>query len=260
MTNITLTKDRILVDPTLQPRVGGLDTDHVNALQENPAAWPPLVVVERGGYILVDGFHRYAAAQNLGLESIPVAIHELPSDGDLRALAFALNARHGRPLTLADRRAEAERLLSENAAVSNLEVSRLTALSPSTVASVREQLEAKATIPATEQRVNRSGVTYTPPSVRSPGELPSEQESLTDRLFTAKERREQRRLAHYLERLAVALEDADDFASWQTADDAAEACRDVFGDEDALALAERLGPAASNVLDVAEALGYEQPA
>lgn len=118
MTTAALKMDRILVDPALQPRVGGLDAAHIAALKENPEAWPPLVVVERGGYLLVDGFHRYAAAQNVGLETVPVEVREMPADGDLHALAFALNAAHGRPLTLADRRGEAERLLGADATVS----------------------------------------------------------------------------------------------------------------------------------------------
>ena len=254
---LDLALERILVDPSLQPRLGGLDAAHVAALQENPEAWPPVVVVDDGGYRLVDGFHRYAATQNLGLETVRAEVREMPPDGDLRALAFALNAVHGRPLTLADRRAEAERLLCAAAAVSNLEVARRTALSPTTVATIREQLEAAQTIPATEQRVSRSGVAYTPPSPRQRGELPDEQESLTERLFTAKERREQRRLARYLERLAVALEDQYAFESWQQAGDAAQACRLALGDEDAAELGGRLGPAARNVLDVAITLGYE---
>ena len=259
-TVLELAVDRILVDPALQPRVGGLDAAHVAALQENPEAWPPLVVVERGGYVLVDGFHRFAASQNLGLETIRVEVREVPADGDLHALAFALNAVHGRPLTLADRRTEAERLLSTNATVSNLDVARRTALSPTTVATIRERLEAAEQIPATDQRVSRSGVAYTPSSPRQRGELPDEQETLTERFFTAKDRREQRRLARYLERLAVALDDQYGFEAWQTATNAADACRAVLGVEGAAELGGRLGPAARNVLDVALVLGYEDEA
>ena len=142
-TPLDLTPERILVDPALQPRVGGLDSDHVAALQECPESWPPLIVVDNGGYLLVDGFHRCAAAQNLGLDTIHVEVREMPNDGDLRALAFVLNAAHGRPLTLADRRAEAERLLHADATVSNLDVARRTALSPTTVATIRERLEVR---------------------------------------------------------------------------------------------------------------------
>jgi len=257
---LELAVNRILVDSSLQPRVGGLDAAHVAVLQENPEAWPALVVVERGGYVLVDGFHRYAASQNLALAKVRVEVREAPVDGDLRALAFVLNAAHGRPLTLADRRAEAERLLGADATVSNLDVARRTALSPTTVATIREQLEAAEQIPETEQRVSRSGVAYTPSSPRQRGELPEVQETLSERLFSAKDRREQRRLARYLERLAVALDDQYGFEAWQTATDAADACRAVLGDEDAAELGGRLGPAARNVLDVALGLGYEDSA
>jgi len=250
-----LSTDRIVVDPDLQPRVGGLDPDHVRLLQECPEAWPPLVVVEDGGYLLVDGFHRYAAAQNLGIEVLVADVREMPADGDLRALAFILNTAHGRPLTLADRRTEAGRLLTADPVVSNLEVARRTALSPTTVAAIREQLEAAESIPTTDERVSRSGVTYAPPSPRQSGQLPADKEPL-GALFTSKERREQRRLVRYFERLSVSLDDGDDFENWQTADDAAVACTAVLGAEDAAELAERLGRTATNVLDVAEALGY----
>ena len=109
--------------------------------------------------------------------------------------------------------------------------------------------------------MSRAGVSYTPPSGRRRGELPAEQESLSERLLTAKDRREQRRLARYFERLAVALDDSFAFESWQTASEAAESCRVVLGDQEAATvLAERIGPPARNVLDVAEALGYKDEA
>lgn len=252
--------DHILVDPALQPRVGGLDPAHVAALQENAEAWPPLVVVERGGYVLVDGFHRYAASQNLGLETVRVEVREAPADGDLRGLAFALNVIHGRLLTKMDRRAEAERLLRANPLISSLEVARRTAISPTTAERYRSELEDSGAIEATEQRISRSGVAYTPSSPRQRGELPEVQETLAERLLTAKDRREQRRLARYCERLSVALDDQYAFTSWQTASDPAVACRVVLGDEEAAALGGRLGPAARNVLDLACTLGYEDEA
>lgn len=254
---ISISLARVLVDEALQPRTGGLDAGHVEALQEDPNAWPPLVVVERGGYLLVDGFHRYAAAQNLGLESIRVEVREVPEDGDLRGFAFSLNASHGRPLSLADRRAEAERLLRAGATASNLDVARRTALSPTTIAAIREQLEAVEAIPAAEQRVSRSGVAYTPASPRQRGELPPDSEPLTERLFTSKERREQRRIVRYLERLAVALEDQERFTSWQ-AEGVAAACCDVLGAEEAAYLGGRLEVAARRILAVTGRLSRQK--
>ncbi len=254
-----LTLERIIVDPDLQPRVGGLDAEHVATLQENPDAWQPLVIVERGGYVLVDGFHRYAAAQNLGLDEVRVEVLEVPDDADLRSIAFERNARHGRPLTLPDRRAEAERLLRAGASVSNLDVARRTALSPTTVAAIRGELEAAEAIPAAEKRVSRSGVAYTPGAPRQRGDLPPDSEPL-GALLSSKERRSQRRLARYLERLCQALDDQFTLDGWQGAEDAADACRAVLSDEEAAALGAGLGPAARNVLDVAVELGYEDEA
>lgn len=255
-----LALDRIIPDPANQPREGGIDAEHVAALQENPDAWPPVVVVDRGGFQLVDGFHRYAAAQNLGLDSIRVEVRETPADGDLLALAYALNAIHGRPLTPADRRAEAERLFRSNPRISSMEVARRAVISPTTAQRYRDGLIHSGAIEAAEQRVSRSGVAFTPPSPRQRGELPEVKETLAERLLTAKDRREQRRLARYCERLSVALDDQYAFTSWQTASDPAEACRAVLGNEEATALGCRLGPATRNVLDLACALGYEDEA
>lgn len=256
--------DRLVVDPGLQPRVGGLDPDHVRALEEAPASWPPLAAVQRDGrLVLVDGFHRLAAAQNLGLATVPVRVVDEPADGDLHVLAFALNAAHGRPLSLADRRAFAERLLRGRPEVSNMEVSRLAGLSPTTVAALRARLEEATAIRPTPERVGADGARYPAGAAYRPaGDLPDP--GLGDlvgdavgRLFTPAERREQRRVARYLERLAVALEDQDGRAGWASAAVAAEACRLVLGAERAAELGERLGWTARNVLDVAVALGYD---
>lgn len=257
--------DRITIDPALQPRVDGIDPDHVRALEVVHETWPPLVAVERAGtIILVDGFHRYAAAQNLGLATVPVEIRDIPEDGDLKALAFSLNAVHGRALTLTDRRAEAERLLRAHPEGSNLEVSRRTGLAPTTIATIRARLEDASAIEPTPERLGIDGTRYPVSSSRSPrsaGDLPDEGlgerfSEAVGRVFTSGERREQRQLTSYFRRLAVALEDSDDLTGWDTAEDAAEACRLVLGADAAADLGERLGRPCRNVLNVAIALGY----
>ncbi len=257
---------RIVVVPDLQPRVDGLNLDHVRALQDTPESWPPLVVVQQDRHcLLVDGFHRFASAQNLGLTSVPVAIREHPPDGDLHALAFALNAVHGRPLSLTDRRTEATRLLRAHPDWADREIGRRCGLEQPTVARLRNELEHSAQIEQTDTRVGRGGYTFsvgTNPKPRAPGELPSEGigERLTTTVggvFTSEQRRQQRRLASYFRRLVVALEDGDDLAGWAAADDAAEACRLVLGAEEATDLGERLGRTSRNVLYVAVALGYD---
>jgi hypothetical protein len=258
----------LIIDPGLQPRIKGLDDEHVHLLEENEATWPPLSAVrqEDGRLVLVDGFHRLAAAQNLDLQEVRVEVIEPEAGTDLQAMAFDLNKRHGKPLSLADRRAEAARRLRAAPAISNLEVARATGLSPSTIATLRATLEEEEAIPATEQRVNRAGTTYTPvlPS-RKPGELPDaglgELVSCTvGRLFTSAERIEQRKVVAYLRRLSKALADQDDLDGWVSCEKVREACLLVLGEEKARALGEEIGPTASRVLAVAEALGFEQAA
>ncbi|MDQ3692165.1 MAG: ParB N-terminal domain-containing protein [Chloroflexota bacterium] len=242
-----------------------MDDEHVRALQEASESWLPLTVVRYGNAsVLVDGFHRYAAAQNLGLASLPVLVVPMPADGDLHALAFALNAVHGRPLGLPDRRAEAERLLRQRPEVSNMEVARRAGLSPTTVAAVRARLEEQAAIAPAAERIGADGTRYpaTPSTAQRPaGRLPEPGfgemvGGAVGRLFTSAERRQQRQIALYLRRLAVSLEDQAELVGWEDPGDAADACRLVLGEEDAAALAERLGPTCERVLAVADALGY----
>ena len=251
--------DHLHFDSDLQPRVNGLDEKHVAVLMENSEAWPPLEVVKVGNTLVcVDGFHRAAAAMNLSLDTVNVRLREPPVDGDLRRLAFELNLGHGRPLSLADRRAEAERIMVADALVSNLEVSRRTGLSPTTIAKLREQLEKRQAIASSEQRVSTSGVRYTPSSIRLRGELPADEEPLGGRVCTADERRRQRTVSRYLERLSVSLADSFvAFEGWETPVEVAEACRLVLGEEEAIELGANLGPTANNVWEVAIALGYE---
>ena len=264
MLDQTIPVSQITVDPDLQPRVWGLNADHVKVLEQCGDAWPPLLVVRRDGhYVLVDGAHRFAAAQNLGLESVRVIELPAPDDGDLARLAFEANQQHGLPLTLADRRARAEKLLTQQPHVSNLEVARQVALAPTTVATIRQKLEDGATITPAPQRVGKGGTMYTvaaPDSARTLGQLPpAELQSpfaVVAGLFTSDERKAQRQTAGYLKRLAFALDDQYALHGWETAEDAAAACRTVLGDDAASELGERLGDASSNVFDVARALGY----
>lgn len=256
-TDTELRTGELMVDPSLQPRVGGVDADHVRALQETPEGWPPLKVVRRDGWhLLVDGFHRLQAARNLGLETVPVKVVETPADGDLHALAFALNTEHGRPLSLVDRRAFAERLLRAQPYLANRELARRCGLAANTVGALRRWLEESAQIEQTAERVGHGGYVYR--TRREAGELSDTDpmEAIGD-FFSSRERKRQRRIARYLERLAVALEDQHKLKGWETHEDAAKACRDALGEEAAAELAQELGVGAHNVLQVAIALGYE---
>ncbi len=257
----TLALTSIVIDPGLQPRVEGLDPDHVRELEAIAEAWLPLRVVRQGGrYVLVDGFHRFAAAQNLGLEQVPVDVLEAPADGDLAGLAFGLNAAHGKPLTLADRRAFAARLLRAHPDWSDREIGRRAGLVQPTVARVREELERQAAIAPAELRKGRDGRSYPAAGKPTGGTglatvLAPLNEAL-ERLVTPAERIAQRNLARYLQRLAAVLEEQNDLAAFETIAAGAEACRAVLSAEKAQELGERLGWSARNILNVAIALGY----
>ncbi len=258
-TTTMMTIEALMLDPALQPRVGGLDREHIRALQESPYTWPPVVAVEQNGkYLLVDGFHRLQAARDLDLESIRVRLVPIPPDGDLHALAFSLNASHGRPLSLVDRRAFAQRLLRVRPELSDREIGRRAGLAGNTVSAIRQRLEQSAQIEHTQERVGKGGYTYVPQ--RQLGELPDAGlGSSVKELFTKGERKQQRRIAKYLERLAVPLNDQYELEGWSTHQDAVDACRAVLGEERASALAIDLGNPAYNVLQVAIALGYRDP-
>ena len=249
---------QITVDPQLQPRVGGIDPDHVRQLKTVPDLWPPIKVVQRSDhYVPVDGFHRLAAAQNLHLTSIRAEILELPQEVDLYAVAFDLNATHGRPLSLADRRAYAARLLRQNAQLSDREIGRRCGLAQPTVAKVRHELERLAHIDPVKFQIGRDGRSYATPRPPAP-------QTVNSPLWTVAspvDPRYQRPLVQYLEEVAHALERRDVLPHFNTIDDAASACRAVLGNDGAKALAERLGLFSSIVHEIACALGYseEQP-
>ncbi len=247
----------ILADPALQPRVAGVDTDHVHELEAVAEHWPPLKVVRRGDrYLLVDGFHRFAAAQNLKLNTVAVMVLETGPNTDLHDLAFILNAAHGRPLTLSDRRAHAARLLRNHADWSDREVGRRCGLTQPTVAKVRQELEQSAAIPETAKRTGRDGRSYP----AKPQRLSGTQflSNVVERVVSALDRNQHRQIARYLERLAASLEEQERLDGFKTIEDAAEACRAVLGQDRAQELADRLGWSSRNILDVAFALGYRE--
>ena len=245
----------IVVDQQLQPRVGGLDPEHVQELATVAGQWPPLRVVKHGrGYLLVDGFHRLAAAQNLNFKHVAVEVLEPPADGDLHALAFALNAAHGRPLTLSDRRAFAARLLRTHPEWADREVGRRCGLSQPTVAKVREGLEQEAHIPVMDTRLGRDGNTY--PAIQRRAAQEEDATVIPERPLSAGDRSTQRLMVRYFEQLAERLEAQDALDGFEAIDDAATACRVVLGAEKAAALAERLGWSSRNILELAQALGF----
>ena len=248
--------DRILADPLLQPRVEGVDPGHVRYLESVVEHWPPLKVVpHEGRYLLVDGFHRYAAAMHLGLDEVSVEVLQISADHDLAALAFDLNASHGRPLSLGDRRAFASYFLEGNPQWSDREVARRCGLAQATVAKIRRNLERAEQISVANTRIGRDGRSYAAKQHQTPVTVTLGE--LLDGVFTSLDGTGHRKIARYLQKLADLLEEQDDLDKFETIDDAARACVAVLGEEEAEELGKRLGWSAGNVLQIAIALGYQ---
>ncbi|MFD0855543.1 ParB/Srx family N-terminal domain-containing protein, partial [Actinomadura adrarensis] len=96
--------------PGDSPRLGGLDEEHVQRLAETETTLPP-ILVHRGTMRVIDGMHRLRAAAQAGHKEIQVEFFEgSEEEGFIRAVKA--NIVHGLPLTLADRRAAAARILT----------------------------------------------------------------------------------------------------------------------------------------------------
>ncbi len=258
MSATTLPLTDIHLDPALQPRVNGLDDSHVQTLMDAPDAWPPLVIIPHDGRnVLADGFHRYEAARRLGLDAVPVEVMPAPPDSDLAALAFDLNARHGRPLSLADRKAFATHALAGNPALSDREIGRRCGLSDKTIAGVRREMEADAEIPQSPARIGGDGRAYTYQApTRQPGEMPAEGiREKARRVFSGN--REQRALASYISRLLVPLTELDTLP-WEYPADIADACRAVWNDSEIQERATMLADVADTLRAVARELDYRR--
>jgi uncharacterized protein YidB (DUF937 family) len=248
----------------LQVRVAGLDETHLKALSEAGEALPPLTVIRQGAeWILIDGHHTLAVQQSRGQRTVRALQVPEPTDGDLYRLAFDCNARHGKALTLGDRRAFAWHLLRRDPQTSNLEVSRRTGLAPTTVAAIRDEMESGGEVEATDRRVTRGGTTYHYPEPRKPGQLPATGRAATfsdtvAKLVLPAERRGQRTVVQYLQRLSEALGDRRRVKSWTSTEEVAEACRAVLDAGTLAGLAGALGMAADELGALAGVLGYRR--
>ena len=117
------------------PRLLGVDMAHAGYLAQLDAVLPP-VVVDRAKMRVVDGMHRLTAARLNGQRDIEVRFFD-GNEGDAFLEAVRLNVSHGLPLSLADRRAAAARIIGTHPHLSDRSIARDTGLAAKTVASLR---------------------------------------------------------------------------------------------------------------------------
>jgi ParB-like chromosome segregation protein Spo0J len=138
------------------PRTAGEDADHVRTLAESATALPP-IVVHRPTMQVIDGLHRLRAAQLRGETTIAAVFF----DGDIKeafVLAVKLNAMHGLPLTLADRKAAAHEIFSLYPQWSDRRIAGVAGVSPKTVSAIRRRSTVESPHPT--GRIASNGALY----------------------------------------------------------------------------------------------------
>jgi ParB-like chromosome segregation protein Spo0J len=122
--------------PADSPRLFGEDKAHIARLAESEAPLPP-ILVDRRTMRVIDGMHRLMAASLQGREAIDVIFFDgTEADAFLRAVQE--NVAHGLPLTQADRRAAAERIIATHPRMSDRAIGHSSGLAAKTVAAIRK--------------------------------------------------------------------------------------------------------------------------
>jgi ParB-like chromosome segregation protein Spo0J len=133
------------------PRSAGVDMAHARALAQVEADLPP-IVVHRATMRVIDGMHRLTAARLRGEQEIAVRLFE-GDDDEAFLLAVRLNVTHGLPLTIADRRAAALRIINTHPQLSDRSIAATAGLSAKTVGVLRREIGS----PPVTVRIGRDG-------------------------------------------------------------------------------------------------------
>lgn len=123
--------------PSDSPRLSGENVRHARALAESDTVLPP-IIVSRATMRVIDGMHRLRAATFRGQTHIEVQFF----DGNLSEafiLAVESNITHGLPLSLADRRAAAARIIGSHPQWSDRAIASTAGLSAKTVGVIRQR-------------------------------------------------------------------------------------------------------------------------
>lgn len=119
------------------PRVSGEDPEHIRALAETDGELPP-IIVHRTTMRVIDGMHRLRAAELRDEHEIKVRFFD-GNESDAFILAVRANIAHGLPLSLADRKSAAARIIAANPQWSDRLIASKAGLAAKTVGSMRGQ-------------------------------------------------------------------------------------------------------------------------
>ncbi|GGZ14986.1 hypothetical protein GCM10010387_04070 [Streptomyces inusitatus] len=120
------------------PRILGENADHVEILATAHEELPP-IIVHRPTLRVIDGMHRLKAARLRGLPTIGVRFFD-GDEADAFVIAVSMNIAHGLPLSLADRKQAAERIMTSHPQWSDRMVASVTGIAARTVAGMRKRL------------------------------------------------------------------------------------------------------------------------
>lgn len=157
-------------DDKLSPR-SGVDQATVGIYANTFEQLPPIDVfwIEgRDGWWVVDGWHRLTAALKLGLAYIEANDHQGTFD-DALEFSYDANLRHGKPLTLNERKDAARLKLQLHTERSDRWIAEDCGISHPTVGTIREELESGGKIFQLTELQGRDGKWY-------PREIPKEEE------------------------------------------------------------------------------------
>jgi ParB-like nuclease family protein len=135
------------------PRIAGENVEHVRALADTQAELPP-IVVHRATMRVIDGLHRLRAADVRDQDKIAVRFFD-GDEADAFVLAVRANVTHGLPLSLADRKAAAARIIGFRPQWSDRMIASVTGTSAGTVAEIRRNLAESTHEP--DCRIGRDG-------------------------------------------------------------------------------------------------------
>lgn len=139
--------------PADSPRLGGEDKAHIARLAETETPLPP-ILVDRRSMRVIDGMHRLIAASVQGQETIDVIFFD-GNEADVFLRAVQENITHGLPLSQADRRAAAKRIIASHPHLSDRAIGHSAGLAAKTVATIRKNSGEE--IPRSTARVGRDG-------------------------------------------------------------------------------------------------------
>lgn len=145
----------VLIDtllPADSPRHSAVDEQYARLLADRPSL--PPILVQRTTMRIIDGMHRVRAMEMQGHEAIAVQFAEADDDAAF-ILSVLLNVSKGLRLSVRERRAAAERLISRHPDWSDRTISKISGLSAKVVARLRACSTAQ--YPHLNERIGRDG-------------------------------------------------------------------------------------------------------